>query len=210
MQLKDFADLATALSLVVGALTFVFAFVDKAGRDRRTELLSWQRVIVYKIIEEGGAEFEDIKIRYVIAAQQFADFKIPKKEIQDGALKLVLLSLMEARLISRTDEGTFVVNVVSLHENMFKDLAVAQMHKQLGMGKIMSALYELLDRESGAYTIDQLYRRVNAQELGQPFEDFNVLVRDLINRGILVIGPEQKIWLRAKVPQRSASNPAKT
>jgi hypothetical protein len=200
MQLKDFADLASSLSVVVAALAFVLALIERTTRERKSQLLGWQRVVVYRLVEDGISEFEQIKLHYVVAAQQYPDFKIPTRDIQDGALKLVILSLIEARLISRTDEGDYVVNVISLQENQLKNLAFAQVHKQMGVARLTSQLYEALERESGKFTVDQLYRHLDGKALGHEFEDFNVFVRDLVNRGVLVFDREQRLWLRSRIP----------
>ena len=104
MTLQEIAWTAGALSLVISTATFVFNVVDRVIKERRDELLKWQRAIVYSIIQDGAITFEDIKLRYLAAAQQISDIKVPKKEIQDSALKLVLLSLVEGKLVSVTSD----------------------------------------------------------------------------------------------------------
>ncbi len=74
MTLKDIADLATSLTLVVAAVTFVYALVERNSRERRQEIRNWQRVIIYDLIKGGVRKFDDIRVRYVVAAQQFDNF----------------------------------------------------------------------------------------------------------------------------------------
>jgi hypothetical protein len=200
VTLKDFADLATSLTLIVAALTFVYTLLERNSRERRKELQDWQKVVVYQIVDEGTGDFDQIRVHYVIAAQQFPDFKIPKKDIQDGALRLLLLSLMESRLISITEDGQYIVNRVSLAENIMRSAAISQMQKKLAENKLLSQLFLTLDHDSGKYGVDQLYRVLKASEDGFAFEDFDALVRDFINRGAIVLSKEGKLFARNRAP----------
>jgi len=202
MNLSDYANAATALTLVVATAALCLSLFERHARERTGQILKWQRVVVFDLIETGIVEYNEIKLHYLAFAQQFPEFKIPLAEIQDSALKVVLLSLLADKVISRTDEGTYVLNVVSLQENQLKNLAFAQVHKQMSTARLASKLYEFVDRESGKYTIDQLYRALDADELGFEFEDFNVHVRELVNRGVLLLDREQRVWARSKVPQQ--------
>ena len=212
MTLKDMADLATALALIIATATFVLAVLERKQREREKRIQHWQRVVVYKIIEDGGpdgpADFDWIKIQYVTEAIQVADsFKLPTKEIQDSALKLALMSLISDHLISKTNDGQYAINVVSLEENEWRAVAMTQMQKKMAENKLVSKLYETLDRDSGKFTTDQLFREFEAERFGYKFEDFDVLVRDQIARGGIVVEPRtQRLWLRAKVPANTATS----
>ena len=210
MRLKEIADLATGLSLVVTALTLIFAFWEHHVREKQRQLLNWQKVVVYKIIEDGHNVFDDIKINYIAETQQFLEFDIPKEEIQDGALKLVLMSLLETKLISISLDDQYVLNKVSLQENDFKELAAGEMRKRMNQPRLLGKLYEFLDRESGKYTIDQLYRTLEIDQYENTFDDFNVLLREMANRNVLVIARDDKIWLRSRVPQPQPQSGAKS
>lgn len=202
MALKDVADLATSLTLIVAALTFVYTIWERNSRERRRELEDWQRVLIYDLIETGAIEFDEIRTRYVVAAQQFSGFRIPRKAIQDGALKRLLLSMVEARLISITDADTYAVNRVSQSEDQFKRAAIVEMQKRQGLNTILSTVFQTLDSDSGKFTIDQLYRSARAQEMGLSFEDFDILVREQITRGAIVSFSDGKLWARGRIPQR--------
>jgi hypothetical protein len=202
MTLKDAADLATALTLIVATITFVLAVVEHRQRERDRRVQNWQKVVVYKIIQDGTTDFDEIKLRYVAEAQQLLDFELAKEAIQDSALQLALISLISDHLISRSLEtGGYVLNVVSTQENEIKNLAMMQIQKKMAENHLISKLYETLEVDSGKYTIDQLFRNSEAEKLGYKFEDFDILVRDQIARGGIVINAQnQKLWLRAKLP----------
>jgi len=209
MTLKDAADLATAMTLIVATVTFVLAFAEHRERERQKLALetqklvqNWQRVVVYRIIEQGHVDFDLIKMRYLGEAQQLFTFDLPNSEIQDDALQLALLTLIKERLISKTTDGGYVINAVSLEENEMKNFALAQMQQRKAQNALISRLFEILEVDSGKFSIDQLYRHFGAEGLGYKFEDFDILVREQISRGGIVIStPSQRLWLRAKLPQ---------
>ena len=203
MTLKDTADLATALTLVVATVTFVLALIEHRQRERDKRIQNWQKVVVYKLIEDGASEFNEIKVLYVTEARQFSEFNLPQQEIQDSALRLALMSLLSERLISKSAEtGGFLINVVSTQESKIKDLAMIQIQQKMAQNLLVTRLYEKLDNESGRYTTDQLYRALDAASVSYKFEDFDNLVREQVQRGGIVSDNQsQKLWLRAKLPQ---------
>jgi len=217
MNLKDTADLATALTLIVATVTFVLAVLEHKQREReklrlqhQRQIQNWQQVVVYRIIEEGETYFETIKLQYLAQAQQLSSFHLPVEEIQDDALHLALMTLIKDRLISKTTEGGFAINAVSLEENAMKNFALAQLQQRRAQNALISRFHETLETDSGKYTIDQLYRLFKAEELGYKFEDFDILVREQISmsRGAVVVTtPSQKLWLRSKLPQQKPPAP---
>jgi hypothetical protein len=65
----------------------------------------------------------------------------------------------------------------------------------------MSDVYEILQHDSGKFTMEQLYRNLHVEELGFKFEYFNILVIDNMIHGFIVISNEDKLWLRSKLHQ---------
>ena len=206
MTLKDFADLATALTLIVAAVTFILAVIEHRQREREKRTQNWQKVVVYKIIEDGASDFDQIKVLYVTAAQQLLHFKLAKEEIQDDALRLALMTLVQEHLISKSsDTGGYLINAVSTKENELKEAMFAQFHKKMAENALISRLYQTLDADSGKFSTEQLYRTFEADKLGYQFADFDMLVREQIMRGGIVMNPNnQKLWLRTKVPTQQA------
>lgn len=188
MSFKDIAEIATSLSLIVASLTLIFTFIERSSRERRREISDWQRIVVYETIAEGASTFSEIKTSYVVAAQQYA--RLPKTDIQDSSLRLALMSLAEARLISVTDHKTYVANRVLINENLLKEMTYIDFVKKSRIHQVLSPLYDLLRHEGGKYTVDELHKLLKAAELGYTYEDFNVLVQQ---NYILSVSKDNKV-----------------
>ena len=187
MGLQEIAWTASALSLLVATATFVANAIERTGRERREEVLRWQKTIVYSIIQDGITDFTEIKLRYLAAAQQVSDLRVPKAEIQDGALKLVLMQLLEAKLISITAEHSYLLNVVesefAVHSTkQMEALAYDLFVKQQTEKKVRSRIYELVESQPGTYSIDSLHRHFVERQFDVDFDTFNLAVRDLLSR----------------------------
>jgi hypothetical protein len=182
MLLLEIAQIATGLSLVIATATFVATQVDRAKKTRQERILRWQRVIVYNLVTNGANDFDNIRDAYLARSQQFTDVQIPKSELQDSTLQLLLMQLISDNLIVYTEHNTYVPNVARdvFPDENFKQLAVQDMQRRFGTNKLLSNIYELLDQESGRYTIDQMYRRLASSVEGFTFDDFNIQVREMI------------------------------
>ena len=205
-SLHQLAELGEASALVAAAVALIGLWLTiKEGqvRNRQDEILKWQKLVVYELIRNGTVSFDDIKIRYVVEAQQYGDVPIPRKEITDSSLKLVLLSLIELHLISLTLAGTYAINVVDPSERARMASIYDQFIRRGQHQKIISDLLQLLDRESGKFTIDQAYRHLKVEEAGYQFEEFDVMVREYASRGFLVFARDDKLWLRSRLPPSS-------
>jgi len=197
MTLQEIAWIAGALSLVVATATFVFNVVDRTIKEHQDELLKWQRTIVYSIIQDGAATFDDIKLRYLAAAQQIRDVKVPKKDIQDSALKRILLSLLEGSLISLTADGEYLVNAVERPDPAKKQmeaLAYKMFMAQQVEKKVISRVYDIVESQPGVYRIDSLYRQLQERNIEIDFDTLNLAVRNLVSRRELVLNKDGKLF----------------
>jgi hypothetical protein len=208
MTLLEIAQTATALSLLVAAATFITTQIARSKTAKQERILRWQRVVIFDLVKDGLHAFDDIRVSYLAAAQQYSGAKLPKSELQDSTLRLIFMELLGEELILLTDEGEYVPRTArnTLDEDLFKQAAIQQFRKTANKPKLTSTIYETLDRESGVYNIDSLYRKVNADGLGFSFEEFNVEIREMVARGIVVI-EKDRLWLRAKVPPRTTQTP---
>jgi hypothetical protein len=199
MSLKDIADLAVALTFIVAAVTFIYTVLQKYQRDRRGELLSWQRLAVYQIISlrQEPIEFGDIKSKYITEVSQFSDFKIPKKEIQDSAFKLVLMSLLRDRLILVAADNKYRGQRLPPNYDRLFDPALRQ-HTDFSLEgtNVLSKIHDKLDSQSGVFTIHNLYDEVT-NPTKYPFAYFNVLVHDRIMTGEFIL-KDDRIWRKDK------------
>ncbi len=209
MTLQEIAWTAGALSLVISTATFVFNVVDRVIKERRDELLKWQRAIVYSIIQDGAITFEDIKLRYLAAAQQISDIKVPKKEIQDSALKLVLLSLVEGKLVSVTPDWEYLVNVTERPDpakKQMEGIAYQMFIAQQVEKKVISRIYEMVEGQPGVYTIDSLHRQLKERQFDIEFEALNLAVRNLVWRRELFLNKDGRLFAQSQTSQPQASS----
>ena len=198
MGLKEFAELGEALSMVVAALALCFAVYERRTREKDRRILEWQRVVVYGLIDSGATTFNDLKVRYVTAASQFQDVEIPKGNIQDSALRLVLLALIRDRLVSQSSPDNFIVNTVSLEETRAKQ-AVYQNHERVAtLGKLLSQAHDFLDERDGGTQIEELFRKLKAAELGIAFHDFHNMIRYHANLGTFILDSGGLLWAKHK------------
>ena len=133
MLLLEIAQIATGLSLVIATATFVATQVDRAKKTRQERILRWQRVIVYNLVTNGANDFDNIRDAYLARSQQFTDVQIPKSELQDSTLQLLLMQLISDNLIVYTEHNTYVPNVARdvFPDENFKQLAVQDMQRRL-------------------------------------------------------------------------------
>jgi hypothetical protein len=208
--LHQLAELGEASALVAAAVALIglwLAIRDGQKRTREAEVLKWQRLVVYEIIKGGVGIFDEIRVRYVVEAQQYDALQIRRKEISNDALKLALLSLIEAHLISYTVHATYAINVVDLAEQHSRASIYEEFSKRTRHQKVISDLLQALERDSGKFSIDQAFRHLEVEKSGFKFEEFDIMVREYANRGFLVFGEDDKLWLRNRVPQNRRATP---
>jgi hypothetical protein len=101
-----------ALSAVVAALSFVYSIWIRRKTDRQAELLNWQRVVIYSLIEEAEPiSFDDLKSRYLRKAKELLSHKVPAKVIQDDSLKRILLDLQKDGVVMRRTDLSYQIQV---------------------------------------------------------------------------------------------------
>jgi len=207
-QLADLGEASALIAVAIALFGLWLSLRESQKRNRDNDFLKWQKLAVYEAIKGGAVTFKEIKYQYIIGAQQYEELPINKKEISDSAIKLALLSLIEQRLISYTAEGTYAINVVSLSEAAQRALLFEEMIKRRGHQKIISNLLDLLETQSGRFTIEQAYRHLKLEESEYTFAEFNIMVREYAARGFIVIARDDKIWLRTRLPQQSKMSQA--
>jgi hypothetical protein len=99
-----------AISAGVAAAAFVFAVWVRLKTEKEARIRDWQRVVIYSLIEEGlVTSFDDLKAKYLQKAQQLLSISVPKKEIQDDALRRILLDLQRDNLVYRRDDSKYQI-----------------------------------------------------------------------------------------------------
>lgn len=101
-----------ALSAVVGALSFVYTVWSKRKTDGESELLDWQRVVIYSLIEDSAPiDFDDLKSRYKRKAKEMLSGRLPAKVIRDDSLKRILLDLQKDGVVMRRTDLSYQIQV---------------------------------------------------------------------------------------------------
>lgn len=163
---EKFTRWTTAISITIAAFAISISLLEMWSKQRKNELSQWQRVVVYQIIEkEQGLKFDDIKSKYIVAAQQFESFDIPKKEIQDGALRSILMGLHKDDLVHIASDRRYrpVLAKWQPKEDIMWKMFEHEMKMKELYPKIRVEVVELLNLECGKYNKDQLYRKISGK-----------------------------------------------
>jgi hypothetical protein len=166
----------SAVSVIVAASAFVFSIWTKRKADRDVELRNWQRVVIYSLIEETASiSFEDLKSKYLQRAQQLLSHKVPKKEIQDDALRRILLDLQKDGVVIRLEDLNYKVQVKVPMEAW----ALEELKRQQIQRKLKPRVLTIVERESGVHTPETLVRRLHELGVNVSFEDLDDLLFEL-------------------------------
>jgi hypothetical protein len=141
----------------------------------------------------------DIKQYCLTSAVGHEGSQIPKKDLQDAAIDLALMRLIEAKLISISVEGRYVLNVVSLDENdRINELRIVYMRAE-AMRQMGNRILELLRTDSGKYALEELYIALKLGDADLKFLDVNGLIQGMSSQGLVTFDKAKKIWLRSQV-----------
>jgi hypothetical protein len=181
---------AAAASAMIAAFAFVFSVLTGFKTQRDAELRSWQRVVIYSLIEQAAPiSFEDLKSKYLQKAQQLLSGKVPKKEIQDDALKRILLDLQKDGVIIRRDDCSYQVQVKVPMEAW----AYEELKRLLRERTLKPKLLAIVERESGVHTSDSLVRWLHDQKIMVSFEEVDDLLHQLRGYASLKKGKNGKL-----------------
>jgi hypothetical protein len=142
------SHVATSLSLVLAAATYMYnVYRDRKKKTEKT-IQNWQRVAIYKAISDGNAKngkpisFEDLQNAYVFNALTFKDTDIPKDKIQDNALRLALMSLLESKLIELQEDGKYRLVFSSSWKRRKNELLLIKLEQERLREKIKLILHK--------------------------------------------------------------------
>jgi hypothetical protein len=190
-----------AVSALVAASAFVFSVLTKRKADRNRELRNWQRVVIYSLIEDAShISFADLKSTYLQKAQQLLTLRVPRDEIQDDALRRILLDLQKDGVVIRQKDLTYQVQVKVPVEAWALDEFKQMSRQRILKPKILA----LVERESGLHTPEALVRRLHEQGAEVTFEEVDDLLYELRGFSTLKMGPTGKLEF---VPPYSEKSP---
>ncbi len=124
-------------SLVIGVITFIVTEVGKWRRARRSETRQWQLDTIGTILSEQKStytDFDDIKSRYLRAADTYKDFNITKRYKQDVEIHRALFELQSKNVVSQDSAG---------HYRIRRDETKAELDEKFS--KVSHDLKKLLD-----------------------------------------------------------------
>src|ERR1700686_1086177 len=101
MSLSEISQIAGGLSLLVAAATFFVVQIGRTRRARQEQLLKWQKVVVFRLIVDGESDFNRLRLSYLATVLQFEQ-RLPKSDLQDATLQLLLMQLLADKLVMLT------------------------------------------------------------------------------------------------------------
>lgn len=202
----------TAGSVFFAAAALAFAIYQHDQKETSEEISRWQRVLIYKIISHTtGATFSAIKVLYVTEAAQLQAFKLPKKEIQDDALRLNLLELQKDRVVVLGPNGIYRPLVDT--SNFSMDVMLAMLKTEASRKDAFyiqrPKLQRLLESVSGQYTMEEFYQRVRDAKIEVSEEDFYNLISGLRTDRFILRDEAGRLWSTHDVTDDPAAPPDK-
>jgi hypothetical protein len=183
-------SIPVAISALVATATFIVSVVLRRRTEREQEVARWQRVVVYSIVNElRNATFKDIKSRYLENAAQVSTFRLPKEEIQDDALRRILLELMRDDIVVQDSQGSYRISAKPYME----EWAQEALEDMLLERRLKPKILRMVERQSGTYTADSLVRALHQEGLNVDFDKVDTILDDLRGYGGVRKDPEGRL-----------------
>jgi hypothetical protein len=142
------------------------------------------------LIEDGSSiSFAALKSTYLQKAQQLLSLRIPKDEIQDDALRRILLDLQKDGVVIRLKDLTYQVQF----KVPLEAWAMEEMKQALPQRTLKPKILAIIERESGVHTPEGLVRRLHEQGAEVTFEEVDELLYELRGFSGLKLGPAGKL-----------------
>ena len=128
MTLSEISQIAGAVSLLVAAATFFVVQIGRTRRARQEQLQKWQKVVVFRLIVDGESDFNRLRLSYLASVLKFEQ-KLPKSDLQDATLQLLLMQLLADKLVMLTETNEYVARralALQVEEDTMKQMAMAQ------------------------------------------------------------------------------------
>jgi hypothetical protein len=128
MTLSEISQIAGGLSLLVATATFLVVQIGRSQRARQEQLQKWQKVVVFRLIAGGESDFNRLRLSYLASVLQFEQ-RLPRSDLQDATLQLLLMQLLADKLVMLTDSNEYVARRAlarQVEEETTKQMAMAQ------------------------------------------------------------------------------------
>ncbi|TMX70269.1 hypothetical protein [Vibrio rotiferianus] len=160
------AHVAASVSALISVAAIAFAWFQYNSAEEAKQTENWQKVVVYNyILKHPESNFDDIKANYVANAGQLQTFKLDGNDIQDDALRKVILDLQASNLIQLIPDKRYqpvVVKDSAISTLMFEWLKDEYKNRSsyVNYSLIHRTVMDVLKGNCGKYTQDQLWRKV--------------------------------------------------
>jgi hypothetical protein len=188
------SGLAALVMIAIELRKLSTAEYARAEDDRSQKVQDWQRVVVYNILDakmnrdRGALAIDEIRNEYVSQAATVNGLDLKKEELQDLALRRILLDLMSSGLVYETGKGKYVVQQSELN---------LKFDRQFLQSDAVSKILTVVNDESGKYTVAELDPKLR-DELKLSKEEFNKVVLELVAYNWINIDHQGKLTSRLK------------
>jgi hypothetical protein len=107
MTLPEMSQIAGAFSLLVAAVIFFVAQIDRTRKARQEHLQKWQKVVVFRLIVDRQSDFNGLRLSYLAHVLKFEE-KLPRSDLQDATLQLLLMQPLADELVMLTEANEYV------------------------------------------------------------------------------------------------------
>ena len=193
--MKNIKDTVWDVASIVGMLALLFSGYKYYESAKKNEINNWQRIVIFQIIEDtGGASFDNIKLSYLQFAQQLDSFELPKSEIQDGALRRLLLNLLREKTVVLDLDNKYKVMRIRMPQSESEEykMALSMIERKKNLFKVSNknrglfyAISVLLTKSPGFYTISSLYQEIKQENFDIDYTEFFNSIKQLVNEGYL-------------------------
>jgi hypothetical protein len=194
----------TAALLVFGSYV-----IDTWRRKKREEILEWQKVILYEIIErEGPITLRDLKKLYLNDATQEGLRWLGHANLQDKRLRSVLMQLVEARAIQTQASphgALYSVMEFPRHSPAENLLLMQELMRQLSEEESLLLSY-LLEKDGQLSEADFVSYVKSVGKIAP--EQIGAVLNRLYTKHLVLIDQNRKLWRnKLSVPQTITVRP---
>ncbi|WP_419768503.1 hypothetical protein [Arcobacter sp.] len=152
------------MSALIAAFALAISLWNYWEDAEQSKIEKWQEVAVYEfILNNKLSTFQDIKVGYITEAQQITTFSLPKNEIQDDALRKIILKLQSNNLIRLRDTGYYEAVLATYQPNPTEmmDIIKRQQHLRDLFPIVKTKVIDLLNKDCGKLNQDEIYRYIS-------------------------------------------------
>ncbi len=212
MELINIAYIATISASIIALSSLAFSSYKSLKNTRLEEIREWQRVVIFKTLEDGNLTKKQIDAEYGRKAQEIEN--IPLREIKEDAVIREILRLQADGIIQRNPDETFSLRAEthsSLRDELMKaliqrgEMSDKMMFAEHAIVKIIRDKPKLLEEDS----IFLELKNQNSVEISQ--HEFGYLLRNLEMRRIVVRDDKNKYKIgNPSIPKTISKTTTKT